>query len=69
MTIRGKHTCYFCDKEFNWAVTIKDDNIETVTSVIDEERGVPTFIAKKKIEIDVNCPFCRNVNRFRGGLK
>lgn len=69
MNLRGKHTCYSCDKPFNWVITIKDDNIENTASVVDEERGIPTFIGKKKLEIDVNCPLCRNVNRFRGEMK
>ncbi|MCX8129336.1 MAG: hypothetical protein N3I35_04455 [Clostridia bacterium] len=69
MTIRGKHKCYFCDREFGWAVTIKDENIETVAKTIDEEIGIPTFIDKNKLEIDINCPLCRNVNRFRIGIK
>lgn len=69
MEIKGKHKCYFCDREFNWSVAIKDDAIDSFTTEMNEERGIATLTGKNRLEIDVNCPTCRNVNRFRRSLK
>lgn len=69
MLAKGSHRCFYCDRQFIWSVVIKDDYVETVDNRADVERGIPTFTGKNKIEVEVNCPSCRNVNRFKWSLK
>ncbi len=69
MMVRGRHKCYFCEKEFNWLVIIKEDVIEEVSNKMNEERGIPVFTGKGKIDVDVNCPLCRNANKVKRSLK
>jgi hypothetical protein len=69
MVLRGKHKCYFCEKELNWLVTIKDDTAAEISNYINEERGIPVFTGKNKIEIDVVCPGCRNANKLKKNIK
>jgi len=69
LIIEGKQKCFCCGKLFNWNVIIKGDLCETISDKMDMERGIPTFVGKNKIEIDVNCPSCHNVNRFSHKIK
>lgn len=69
MIVRGSKKCYFCEKEFKWFVTIKSGEIEEMGVKMNEERGIPTFTGKQKIDIDVICPSCKNVNKFKKTLK
>lgn len=69
MVLRGRHKCYLCEKEFNWLVTIKDDTVVEISNYAGEERGIPVFTGRNKIEIDVICPQCRNVNKLKKNLK
>jgi hypothetical protein len=32
---------------------------------MNEERGIPIFTGKNKIEVDVVCPNCRNANKLK----
>jgi hypothetical protein len=69
MIVRSSNKCYYCDKEIKWFVTIKGGEIEEIGFKMNEERGIHTFTGKQKIDIDVICPSCKNVNRFKKSLK
>ncbi len=65
MVLRGKHKCYFCENWIKWVVTIKDDTVNEISNQMNEERGIPIFTGKNKIEVDVVCPNCRNANKLK----